>query len=69
MTVNENIREEAERRGIHLLVAEASAEPGYVNAFRDYIEQKVDAILLYPRGRIGWDELLREAQSARRSRL
>lgn len=64
VAVHENFKEEAGRRGIHLLFAEASARQGYVNAFRYYVEQNVDAILLVPFASPDWDELLREAQDA-----
>lgn len=62
--MNENVREEAESRGIHLLVAVAPSREGYYYEFRSYVEDKVDAILLDPFVSTDWDKLLREAQAA-----
>jgi simple sugar transport system substrate-binding protein len=60
----ENVQAEAERRGIHLLVYDGASEESFFYGFRDYVEQRVDAILLSPRRQTGWEDVLQEAKAA-----
>lgn len=59
------IRQEAELRGISLLYSDAdNNQENQIMALRSFIEQGVDAIILAPVIETGWDQILREAQTA-----
>lgn len=59
------IRQEAELRGISLLYSDAdNNQENQIMALRSFIERKVDAIILAPVIETGWDQILREVQSA-----
>lgn len=62
---SEDIKAEAERRGIELLFYECCCkQENCTQAIRWFIEQKVDAILFVPVVETGWDEALQEARAA-----
>lgn len=61
----ENILEEAQERGINLLVSDAqNNQQNQFVAVRSFIEQQVDAIIIAPVIETGWDPVLKEAQTA-----
>jgi simple sugar transport system substrate-binding protein len=60
-----SMREEAERRGIHLRIADAQMrQENQIKALRGFIAQKVDAIVLAPKEKNGWEPVLREVKEA-----
>ncbi len=62
----ESIRSEAEKRNIDLVFADAQGkQENQVQALRDFIQQKVDAIILAPMVETGWDVVLNEAKRAK----
>jgi simple sugar transport system substrate-binding protein len=61
----ENIRREAQQRGINLLFSDAeNNQQNQIAALRSYVQQHVDAIILAPVIETGWDEVLSEAKAA-----
>ncbi|HVS09982.1 MAG TPA: ABC transporter substrate-binding protein [Planctomycetota bacterium] len=60
-----SMREEAERRGIHLRIADAQQrQENQIKALRGFIAQGVDVILLAPMEKNGWEPVLREVKEA-----
>ncbi len=60
-----SIRLEAERRGIDLLFADAQGrQEQQVAALKRFVAQEVDAIVLAPKTKTGWDSVLAEVRSA-----
>jgi galactofuranose transport system substrate-binding protein len=56
---------EAEARGINLLFSDAeNSQEKQIAALRDFVAQKVDAIILAPVVETGWDEVLQEIKDA-----
>jgi simple sugar transport system substrate-binding protein len=56
---------EAKARGINLVFANAeNSQENQIAALRDFIQQKVDAIILAPVVETGWDEVLQEIKDA-----
>jgi simple sugar transport system substrate-binding protein len=61
-----SIREEAENRGIDLKFSDAQGkQEGQVSAIKNYIAQKVDAIILAPKVETGWEQVLTQAKNAK----
>lgn len=61
----EAILAEADARDIRLLFSDAeNNQENQISAIRSFIAQNVDAIILAPVIETGWDQVLREAQSA-----
>lgn len=60
----ENVKEEAQRRGIGLKYYDGSTRESHFYGFGSFIEQRVDAILVEPVMPTGWEQLLQEAQDA-----
>lgn len=61
----EDVRAEADRRGITLLFSEGQGQQeNQIRALRSFISQGVDAILLAPVVETGWEEVLQEAADA-----
>lgn len=62
---SDSIRNEAKARGVELLFADAQGkQENQVQAIRDFIQQKVDAIIVAPVVETGWDVVLKEAKRA-----
>jgi len=60
-----SMREEAERRGIDLRMVDAQRrQENQIKALRGFIAQGVDAILLAPVEKNGWEPVLREVKEA-----
>lgn len=60
-----SIREEAAKRGIELKFSDAQEkQTEQVRAVREFVRQKVDAIILAPKTETGWDIVLGEARRA-----
>jgi ABC-type sugar transport system substrate-binding protein len=60
-----SMREEAERRGIHLRIADAQRrQENQIKALRGFIAQELDAIVLAPMEKNGWEPVLREVKEA-----
>ena len=60
-----NMKAEAQNRGIKLLFADAQQRPeSQIAAVRDFIAQRVDAIVIAPVIVTGWTPVLKEAQAA-----
>ncbi len=60
-----SIREEAKKRGIDLKFSDAQQkQENQIRALRSFIAQGVDAIILAPKVKSGWDVVLREAKEA-----
>jgi simple sugar transport system substrate-binding protein len=58
-------RQEAERRGVTLSVADAQQrQENQIRAIKAFVAQRVDAILLAPVVATGWDSVLAEAKAA-----
>lgn len=62
--LDENVREEVIQRGFQLVYGENCAQDCHLYAFRLLVEKRVNAILLVPIVRTGWDDVLQEAQDA-----
>jgi ABC-type sugar transport system substrate-binding protein len=61
----ESIQSEAEKRGVKLNFSDAQGDQSkQIQAVRDFIQQRVDAIILAPKQEDGWEEVLAEAQQA-----
>lgn len=61
----ENMLAEAKERGINLLFSDAgNIQQNQFKAVRSFIAQKVNAIIIAPVIETGWDQVLKEAQSA-----
>ncbi len=61
----ESIRNEAEQRGINLNIADgANDQARQIQSLRSFISQDVDAIILAPVVKTGWDPVLREIKEA-----
>lgn len=61
----ESMLAEAQKRGINLLFSDAqNNQQNQFQAVRSFIAQKVDAIIIAPVIETGWDQVLKEAQSA-----
>src|SRR5690606_15127508 len=61
----ESIRDEAEQRGIQLNIADgANDQARQIQSLRSFISQDVDAIILAPVVKTGWDPVLREIKEA-----
>lgn len=60
-----SMREEAERRGIALKIADAQGrQENQIKALRGFIAQGVDAIVLAPKEKNGWEPVLHEVKEA-----
>ncbi|MFP4058795.1 MAG: ABC transporter substrate-binding protein [Candidatus Brocadiia bacterium] len=60
-----SIKAEAEKRGVELKFAGGQQkQENQIQAIRSFIAQKVDAIILAPIVKTGWDPVLREARDA-----
>lgn len=60
-----NIQEEAAKRGIDLRFSDAQQkQENQIKAIKNFIAQKVDAIILAPVVETGWEPVLRDAQRA-----
>ncbi len=60
-----SIRQEAERRGIDLRMADAQGrQEQQIAALKRFVAQGVDAIVLAPKTKTGWDAVLAEVRSA-----
>jgi len=61
----QSILAESQERGINLLVSDAeNNQQNQFAAVRSFIAQQVDAIIIAPVIETGWDQVLKEAQSA-----
>jgi simple sugar transport system substrate-binding protein len=62
----ESIRSEAANRGVDLKFADAQGkQENQIRALRNFITQKVDAIIFAPVVETGWEPVLRDAQRAK----
>jgi simple sugar transport system substrate-binding protein len=62
----ESIRSEARNRGVDLKFSDAQQkQENQITAMRNFISQKVDAIILAPKVETGWEPVLKEARAAR----
>lgn len=62
----ESIRSEAKNRGIDLKFSDAQQkQENQITALRNFVSQKVDAIILAPVVETGWEPVLREARAAK----
>ncbi|MBM4030270.1 MAG: ABC transporter substrate-binding protein [Planctomycetes bacterium] len=60
-----SIQEEAKKRNIKLKFADAQQkQENQIQALRNFIAQKVDAIILAPKVETGWEPVLREVKEA-----
>jgi galactofuranose transport system substrate-binding protein len=60
-----SIKDEAQKRGVTLKFSDAQEkQPEQIRAVRDFVRQKVDAIILAPKVETGWDVVLAEAKAA-----
>ena len=60
-----SIQEEAKKRGIELRFSDAQQkQENQIKAVRNFVLQKVDAIILAPVVETGWEPVLREAKAA-----
>ncbi|MBZ0306015.1 MAG: ABC transporter substrate-binding protein [Anaerolineae bacterium] len=65
LSFTESIQAEAQARGINLLFSDAeNNQENQIAAIRSFIAQNVDAIILAPVIETGWDQVLKEAQTA-----
>lgn len=63
---SESIREEAKKRGIELKFSDAQGkQENQIAALRAFVTQGVDAILLAPLTKAGWEPVLKEIQAAK----
>ena len=63
---SQSIKSEAQNRHIDLRFADAQEDQEkQIKAIRAFIAQRVNAIILAPRVETGWDQVLREAKSAK----
>jgi galactofuranose transport system substrate-binding protein len=61
----ESMRSEATKRGVNLKFSDAQQQQAnQIKAIRTFIQQKVDAIILAPVVRSGWEPVLKEAKRA-----
>ncbi len=61
----ESILAEAKERGIKILFSDAgNNQQNQITAVRSFISQRVDAIIIAPVIETGWDQVLKEAESA-----
>jgi galactofuranose transport system substrate-binding protein len=61
----ESMRAEAAKRGVNLKFSDAQQQQAnQIKAIRTFIQQKVDAIILAPVVRSGWEPVLKEAKRA-----
>ncbi len=61
----ESIRTEAKKRGIELKFADAQGkQENQIKALKSFIAQKVDAIVLAPQTKTGWEPVLKEIHAA-----
>ncbi|MCK6448621.1 MAG: ABC transporter substrate-binding protein [Planctomycetes bacterium] len=61
----ESIQKEAAKRGIELKFADAQGrQENQIKALKSFVAQGVDAILLAPQTKLGWDNALLEVQRA-----
>jgi simple sugar transport system substrate-binding protein len=62
----ESIRSEAANRGVDLKFSDAQQkQENQITALRNFINQKVDAIILAPVVETGWEPVLKEARAAK----
>src|SRR5688572_1245000 len=62
----ESIRSEARNRGVDLKFSDAQQkQENQITAMRNFISQKVDAIILAPKVETGWEPVLKEARAAK----
>ena len=60
-----SIEEEANKRGVTLRSSDAQGkEENQIKALRNFIAQRVDAIILAPKVETGWEPVLREVKRA-----
>src|SRR5687767_3264930 len=61
-----SIEEEAKKRGVDLRSSDAQGkEENQIKALRNFIAQRVDAIILAPKVETGWEPVLREVKRAK----
>src|SRR3989337_2985169 len=61
-----SVQDEAAKRGVNLKFSDAQGkQESQIAALRSFIAQRVDAIILAPKTKDGWDEILKEAQAAK----
>lgn len=61
-----NIKEEADKRGINLIFSDAQQkQENQIKAIKNFIAQKVDAIILAPVIETGWEPVLKDCQRAK----
>lgn len=61
-----SVQDEAAKRGIELRFSDAQGkQEAQISALRSFIAQRVDAIILAPKTKDGWDEILKEAKAAK----
>ncbi|MBI5434942.1 MAG: ABC transporter substrate-binding protein [Planctomycetes bacterium] len=62
----ESIKQEAARRGIELKFADAQGrQENQIKALKSFVAQKVDAIVLAPQTKLGWENVLAEVARAK----
>ena len=61
-----SIQDEAQKRSVKLQFSDAQGDQSkQIQALRDFIQQRVDAIILAPKTSDGWEEVLEEAKQAK----
>src|SRR5688500_4613791 len=62
----QSIQDEAKKRNINLKFSDAQGKPeNQISALRSFINQRVDAIILAPKTKTGFDDVLKEAQASK----